>query len=408
MTSSAHAPCANVASFVYTFETEPPQQQSSPKALIFNAHHKTPQANNNAHPNRHSFPCSNNIWQQHQQQMQQVQELQEKSSYQTPPPSPGRAARGPRLSLDTSQERLHKFTVIQHNNQSYLKLFTPTLVESPVSFLSANQQLQDKKLWENGPDEALQKKMEMERREVYQARSKQQLRGFLLGIWLGCLMGLLIVQQTAAKVYIPIHLASLQKRNFKEKIPTRPRRHFPPPLSTLLLSFSPRRQPFRDSISESDAWDRQHVLSLQGILHPSCCSKDTLMHSNLHQLNFTPSKKSTMHALHHLHLHITHQLAMHRAIIFQMYLSIILTVFINFFTVLYLSRRDTSPLLLFMVFMSCFAAVRSGTRCMVAAIATCAAVLTCFATLIANHSVEFGVYKSVQGSSFRSTSNESP
>ncbi|KAF8927076.1 hypothetical protein BGZ58_010646 [Dissophora ornata] len=278
MTSSAHAPCANVASFVYTFETEPPQQQSSPKALIFNAHHKTPQANNNAHPNRHSFPCSNNIWQQHQQQMQQVQELQEKSSYQTPPPSPGRAARGPRLSLDTSQERLHKFTVIQHNNQSYLKLFTPTLVESPVSFLSANQQLQDKKLWENGPDEALQKKMEMERREVYQARSKQQLRGFLLGIWLGCLMGLLIVQQTAAKVYIPIHLA----------------------------------------------------------------------------------------------------------------------------------RRDTSPLLLFMVFMSCFAAVRSGTRCMVAAIATCAAVLTCFATLIANHSVEFGVYKSVQGSSFRSTSNESP
>ncbi|KAG0346917.1 hypothetical protein BGZ54_005066, partial [Gamsiella multidivaricata] len=94
----------------------------------------------------------------------QMQQLQEKPFQPSPPP--GRAG-GPRLSLDTSQERLQKFTVVQHNNQSYLKLFTPTLVESPVSFLSPTQLLDDKKLWENGPNEAFQKKLDMEKREVY-------------------------------------------------------------------------------------------------------------------------------------------------------------------------------------------------------------------------------------------------
>ncbi|KAF9179850.1 hypothetical protein BGZ49_005103, partial [Haplosporangium sp. Z 27] len=56
--------------------------------------------------------------------------------------------------------------------------------------------------------------------------------------------------------------------------------------------------------------------------------------------------------------------------------------------------HDTSPMLLFMVFMSCVAAARAGTRCMITAVAACAAVLTCFATLIINqskYSVEFQV-----------------
>ncbi|KAF9954841.1 hypothetical protein BGZ65_003787 [Modicella reniformis] len=121
-------------------------------------------------------------------------------------PPPGRPG-GPKLCLDTSQERLEKYTVINHEGKSYLKLFSPVLVESPVSFLSGHQLHEDKKLWENGPDEVLQKKIDIERREAFQVRSRQQLRGFLLGIWLGCLMGLLILQQTAAKVYIPSHLA---------------------------------------------------------------------------------------------------------------------------------------------------------------------------------------------------------
>ncbi|KAK3807637.1 MAG: hypothetical protein J3Q66DRAFT_355952 [Benniella sp.] len=193
-------------------------------------------------------------------------------------PPPGRPG-GPKLTLDTSQERLQKYTVVNHDGQSYLKLFSPVLVESPVSFLSDKQLFDDRKLWENGPDDVLQKKIDMEKRETFKVRSRQQLRGFILGIWLGCLMGLLILQQTAAKVYIPSHLA----------------------------------------------------------------------------------------------------------------------------------RHDTSPLVLFMVILSCAAAVRSGTRCLMTAIATCAAVLTCFATLIANHqsrhAVRFRVYRSVQASSYYSLVN---
>ncbi|KAI8355228.1 hypothetical protein B0O80DRAFT_39296 [Mortierella sp. GBAus27b] len=126
------------------------------------------------------------------------------AQYLSPPPGrPG----GPKLSLDTSQERLQKYTVVNHDGQSYLKLFSPVLVESPVSFLTPHQLFDDKKLWENGPDVALQTKIDTERREAFKARSRQQLRGFLLGIWLGCLMGLLILQQTSAKVYIPSQLA---------------------------------------------------------------------------------------------------------------------------------------------------------------------------------------------------------
>ncbi|KAG0277543.1 hypothetical protein BGZ96_002825, partial [Linnemannia gamsii] len=170
-------------------------------------------------PNRHSLPKSSNIWQQHQQQMQlqNYQQQQQQAMLASPPPSPlsldhnssNRRACLPRLSLDTSQERLQPKspTIIQHGDQSYLKLFSPTLVESPVSYLDEKQQIADTKMWENGPDEAFQKQLDMERRDAQKARSRQQLRGFLLGLWLGFLMGLLVLQQTSAKVFIPAHLA---------------------------------------------------------------------------------------------------------------------------------------------------------------------------------------------------------
>ncbi|KAF9919793.1 hypothetical protein FBU30_010531 [Linnemannia zychae] len=177
----------------------------------------------------------------------------------SPPSSPlfplDRRAGLPRLSLDTSHERLQKEpTVIQHGDQSYLKLFSPTLVDSPVSFLDEKQLLADKKMWENGPDEAFQKQLEMERCEANKVRSRQQVRGFLLGLWLGFLMSLLVLQQTSARVFIPTYLA----------------------------------------------------------------------------------------------------------------------------------RHDTSTLMLFTVLLSCVAVYRMGTRCIMTAIATCIAVLTCFATIIVN------------------------
>ncbi|KAF9935379.1 hypothetical protein FBU30_003169 [Linnemannia zychae] len=124
----------------------------------------------------------------HQQQQHQQQQMQEKSVPK------------PRLSLDTSDERLQNITFVNHNNKRYMKLFSPNLVESPVTFLDKKQQLDDKKLWENGPDMAFQKQLETEKREAWRARSKQQLRGFFMGLWLGCLMGFLILQWTSAKV----------------------------------------------------------------------------------------------------------------------------------------------------------------------------------------------------------------
>ncbi|KAF9313287.1 hypothetical protein BG003_005439 [Podila horticola] len=205
-------------------------------------------------PNRHSLPNANilrlNLQQQHQQQQPH-----------TPPPQQQRVqekplARGPRLSLDTSDERLQTTTIIHHNNKQYLKLFSPGLVDSPVSFLDQKQQVEDSKLWENGPDEAFQKQLETDRREAYRARSKQQLRGFFMGLWLGCLLGLLILQQTSRV----------------------------------------------------------------------------------------------------------------------------------FFTGQFARYFSSTPVILLLVFLSCVAVVRSGTRCMIAAVATCAAVLTCFATMIANQS----------------------
>ncbi|GJJ68384.1 hypothetical protein EMPS_00730 [Entomortierella parvispora] len=227
--------------------------------------------------NRHSFPTFNPLWQQHQFQMQEHQRehqrqdeiyLEKSTQSITTPSTPSfkPVPNRPRLSLDTSRELLGNITVIQHGDKSYLKLFSPILVESPVSFLNETQQLEDKKKWEDGPDEAFQRQLEMERREVFKVRSKQQLRGFIMGLWLGCLIGLVVVQQTASKVYIPSHLA----------------------------------------------------------------------------------------------------------------------------------RRETSPLLLFVILMSCLAVIRSGTRSMMTAIATSTAVVTCFATLVMNqsrYSTEFHAYR---------------
>lgn len=135
------------------------------------------------------------LHQQHQPSQHGHQQLHEK-----PVSGPGRQG-GPALSLDTSVECLQSIKVIQLGNKSYLKLFSPSLVESPVSFLNHKQLIEDKQLWENGPNEAFQKQLDMEKREAFRARSKQQLRGFLMGLWLGCLMGILMLQQTSTKIH---------------------------------------------------------------------------------------------------------------------------------------------------------------------------------------------------------------
>ncbi|KAG0360437.1 hypothetical protein BGZ54_009560 [Gamsiella multidivaricata] len=137
--------------------------------------------------------------QQQQLQLLQLQQQQKQQFHEKPAVGPGRSG-GPRLSLDTSDERLQNVKVINHNNKRYLKLFSPSLVESPVSYLDRRQLSEDRKLWENGPNEAFQKQLEMEKREAYRARSRQQLRGFFMGLWLGCLLGVLMLQQTSAKV----------------------------------------------------------------------------------------------------------------------------------------------------------------------------------------------------------------
>lgn len=114
--------------------------------------------------NRHSLPNNNILWQQHKKQMDnRVPMIQTPS----PPPSPTR----PRLSLDTSHERLNA-TVVCKDDKSYLKLFSPVLVESPVSFLDSKQLFEDKKLWENGPDAAFQKQLDIEKRDTYKGKKK--------------------------------------------------------------------------------------------------------------------------------------------------------------------------------------------------------------------------------------------
>ncbi|KAF9357852.1 hypothetical protein BGX26_002948 [Mortierella sp. AD094] len=140
------------------------------------------------------------LQQQQQQQQQQQHQLQHQQQQIHEKPVIG-AARAHRLSLDTSDERLQNIKFVQHGNKRYLKLFSPSLVESPVSYLNQKQLTDDKKLWENGPNEAFQKQLELERRDAYRARSKQQLRGFFMGLWLGSLLGFLMIQQTSVKVY---------------------------------------------------------------------------------------------------------------------------------------------------------------------------------------------------------------
>ncbi|KAK3847581.1 MAG: hypothetical protein J3R72DRAFT_431699 [Linnemannia gamsii] len=168
-------------------------------------------------PNRLSLPNANILRlqqqaQQQQQSQQQQQQQQQKPSHkqlflqqlhqqqQEQQQMYEKSTPKPRLSLDTSDERLQNITFVSHNNKRYMKLFSPSFVDSPVSFLDKKQQFDDKKLWENGPDMAFQKQLETEKREAWRARSKQQLRGFFMGLWLGCLMGFLILQWTSVKV----------------------------------------------------------------------------------------------------------------------------------------------------------------------------------------------------------------
>jgi len=150
----------------------------------------SPQPQSNT-TNRHSFPTYNTLWLQHQLQMQEHQREQHRqdeiyleksapaitiSAPSTPSfkPAPNR----PRLSLDTSRELLGNITVIKHGDKSYLKLFSPVLVESPVSFLDQSQQVEDKKKWENGPDEAFQRQLEMERREAFKGKQRSFFSSF--------------------------------------------------------------------------------------------------------------------------------------------------------------------------------------------------------------------------------------
>ncbi|KAI8353892.1 hypothetical protein B0O80DRAFT_65197 [Mortierella sp. GBAus27b] len=108
------------------------------------------------------------LHQQHQPSQHGHQQLHEK-----PVSGPGRQG-GPALSLDTSVECLQSIKVIQLGNKSYLKLFSPSLVESPVSFLNHKQLIEDKQLWENGPNEAFQKQLDMEKREAFRGGSRQR------------------------------------------------------------------------------------------------------------------------------------------------------------------------------------------------------------------------------------------
>jgi len=138
-------------------------------------------------PNRHSLPNAHAIYHNqhtllqsqkdrpqqfpipfHQKKLQQQQQFQEKFQ-ENPSTSPSRPG-GPRLSLDTSDERLQNATVIKQGNRRYLKLFSPGLVESPQSFLNQKQLVEDKKLWEDGPNAAFQKQLEVEKREAFKGK----------------------------------------------------------------------------------------------------------------------------------------------------------------------------------------------------------------------------------------------
>jgi hypothetical protein len=103
------------------------------------------------------------LQQQQQQQHEQQHEQQQQQMYEKSTPKP-------RLSLDTSDERLQNVTFVSHNNKRYMKLFSPSLVDSPVTFLDRKQLSDDRKLWENGPDMAFQKQLETEKREAWRGK----------------------------------------------------------------------------------------------------------------------------------------------------------------------------------------------------------------------------------------------
>ena len=64
-------------------------------------------------------------------------------------------------------------TVIKKGNRRYLKLFSPGLVESPQSFLDQEQLNEDKNLWENGPNAAFQKQLELEKQEAIAGKDER-------------------------------------------------------------------------------------------------------------------------------------------------------------------------------------------------------------------------------------------
>ncbi|KAF9196038.1 hypothetical protein BGZ49_002915 [Haplosporangium sp. Z 27] len=193
-----------------SFIPDPKMQSQFQKQFMHQQRQRQQQQLSTFNPNRLSLPNSNTLQsqesqpvnttlQQQPQQRQQLQQLQQQQQQKQINEKP--AARAPRLSLDTSDERLQNIKFVQHGNKRYLKLFSPNLVESPVSYLNQKQLKDDKSLWENGPNEAFEKQLELERRDAFRVRSRQQLRGFLMGTWLGSLLGFLMIQQTSAKVY---------------------------------------------------------------------------------------------------------------------------------------------------------------------------------------------------------------
>ena len=133
-------------------------------------------------PNRLSLPNANVLRLQQQAQQQQppkpshkqlfLQQLQQQQQQQIHMYEKSAPASKPRLSLDTSDERLQNITFVSHNNKRYMKLFSPSLVESPVTFLDKKQLMDDKKLWESGPDMAFQKQLEAERRDAYRGKKR--------------------------------------------------------------------------------------------------------------------------------------------------------------------------------------------------------------------------------------------
>ncbi|KAF9973038.1 hypothetical protein BGZ73_003748 [Actinomortierella ambigua] len=111
-------------------------------------------------PYHPSFEPSQQKW-KHQQQQQHLPSPPMSPTRPCPPPAV------PGLSLDTSKECLQRVSELKMGDNKYLKLFSPNLVESPVSFLTQKQLSEDQKLWEKGPNEVLRLQIENERRDAH-------------------------------------------------------------------------------------------------------------------------------------------------------------------------------------------------------------------------------------------------